>query len=117
VCFLEKEDGTLILSALCQDLCVWHNATMVARASGCYGDPFKAGRGVTQGGPLSPTRFNVVVDAVIRHWLSIVCEDAMDTEGFGLECQRKTALFYADDGLVASTDEEWLQGAFDLITL
>ena len=26
-------------------------------------------RGVTQGDPLPPTIFNVVVDAVVRHWL------------------------------------------------
>jgi hypothetical protein len=28
----------------------WTNATMVYRASGYYGTPFQAGRGVTQGG-------------------------------------------------------------------
>jgi hypothetical protein len=32
----------------------WTNATMVCRASGNYATPFCAGRGVTQGGPLSP---------------------------------------------------------------
>ena len=36
----------------------------------------------------------------------------MDSDGFGPECQRKCALFYADDGLVASTDPDWLQWAF-----
>ena len=40
---------------------------MVARAGGYYGTAFKGERGVTQGGPLSPTIFNVVVDAVVRH--------------------------------------------------
>jgi len=67
----------------------WHEAIMVDRVSGYmyYGDPFKVGRGVTQGGHCPPTLFNVVVDAVVRHWLSIVCEDAMD-EGFGPECHR-----------------------------
>ena len=34
-----------------------------------YGKEFKGLRGVTQGGTLSPTIFNMVVDAVIWHWL------------------------------------------------
>ena len=42
---------------------------MAARAGGYYGAAFKGKRGVTQGDPLSPTIFNVVVDAVVRHWL------------------------------------------------
>ena len=44
---------------------------MVARAEIYYRKGFKGGRGVTQGDPLSPTIFNVVVDAVVRHWLQI----------------------------------------------
>ena len=49
----------------------WEQKTMVARAGSYYGKGFKGGRGVTQGDPLSPTIFNVVVDAVVRHWLTI----------------------------------------------
>ena len=45
----------------------WHRLTMVARAGGYYGTAFGGERGVTQGDPLSPTSFNVVVDAVVRH--------------------------------------------------
>ena len=41
---------------------------MVARAGGYHGEAFKGERGVTQGDPLSPTIFNVVVDAAVRHW-------------------------------------------------
>jgi len=46
----------------------WRNATMVCRASGNYGTPFKAGRGVNQGGPLSAKLFNILVDAVTCEW-------------------------------------------------
>ena len=45
---------------------------MAARAGGYYGAAFKGTRGVTQGDPLSPTIFNVVVDAVFRHWLEVL---------------------------------------------
>ena len=42
---------------------------MAARAGGYYRKAFKGARGVTQGDPLSPTIFNVVVDAFVRHWI------------------------------------------------
>ena len=45
----------------------WHRLTMVARARGYYGAAFWGERGLTQGEPLSPTIFNVVVDAVVQH--------------------------------------------------
>ena len=48
----------------------WDKAQMVCRASGNYGVPFKAGRGVTQGGPLSAKLFNILVDAVAQEWLA-----------------------------------------------
>ena len=42
---------------------------MIARAGRYYGEAFKGARGFTQGDPLSPTIFNVVMDAVVRHWI------------------------------------------------
>ena len=49
---------------------------MVERAGGYYGKGFKGGRGVTQGDPLSPTIFNGVLDAVVRHWVTIAVTEA-----------------------------------------
>ena len=40
---------------------------MVARAGGDCGTEFQGVREVTQGDPLPPTIFNVVVDAVVRN--------------------------------------------------
>ena len=55
----------------------WDEAEMVCRAGGCYGKPFKAHRGVTQGGPFSPRVFNVMVDAIVREWIrQVVGDDA-----------------------------------------
>ena len=39
-------------------------------------DASKSNWGVTQGDLLSPTIFNVVVDAVVRHWVMMVLEEA-----------------------------------------
>ena len=54
---------------------------MVARVGRYYGTPFKGPQGVTQGGPLSPTIFNMVVDAVINNWVTLVV-------GWGSETRR-----------------------------
>ena len=49
---------------------------MVARAGGYYGAAFKGDQGVTQGDLLSPTIFNVVVDVVVIHWVTVMVEGA-----------------------------------------
>ena len=69
-------------------------------------------RGVTQGDPLSPTIFNVVVDAVVRHWVTIAVTQAENRRERGREGRHQDALFYADDGMLASCDPQWLQWAF-----
>ena len=48
---------------------------MVARSGGYYGAPFKGYLGVTQGYPLSPTIFKVVIGVVLMHWITTVVEE------------------------------------------
>jgi hypothetical protein len=93
----------------------WKEAVLVCRASGVYGDTFSAGRGVTQGGPLSPKLFNILVDAVVREWMDqmfggvaadAIPEDLMRTV---------LAIFYADDAYVASRQPARLQEALDIL--
>ena len=55
----------------------WYQLSMLAWAGGYFGSHSKGKRGVTQGGPISTTIFNVVVDAVMNYWVSVVEE----TEG------------------------------------
>ena len=47
----------------------WDRLRMFVRSGGYYGNSFKGFRGVTQGGPLSPTIFNVLVYAVVCNWV------------------------------------------------
>ena len=71
----------------------WGKSTMVARAGRYYGTGFKGGRGVTQGEPLSPTIFNVVVDAVVIHLVALELEEVEKRGGRGEEGRHQSALF------------------------
>ena len=90
----------------------------MCRASGNFGTPFKAGRGATQGGPLSAKLFIIMVDAVVREWMQLLREE-MDLEGEELDKIMETlfVIFFVDDAYLASRDPVFLQRAIDsLIT-
>ena len=58
-----------------------------------YGPPFKGYNIFIQGLPLSPTLFNMVVDAVICHWVTVVAETEAGIEGLGLPIRDLEAYF------------------------
>ena len=62
---------------------------------------------------MSPTLFNVLVDAVVRKWLVDVMDDmTLANAGFQSDdVGRLSSLFCADDGAIGSLDHEWLQRA------
>jgi Reverse transcriptase (RNA-dependent DNA polymerase) len=94
----------------------WQQQQIVARQSGFHGPAFIATRGGTQGGLFTPTLFNICVDNVIRYWLSLVVEDnQIISQGFGDTVDSRLALFYADDGLLSTTQTPWLQQALDIL--
>ena len=90
---------------------------MVARAGGYFGTGFKGERGMTEGDPLSPTIFNVLVDAVVRHWVTLAVEEAETRGEWGREGRHQAALLYADDGMVALSDPCWIQWAFNTLVV
>ena len=49
---------------------------MMARAGSYYGEAFQGARGVTQGDLLSHTIFNMVVDAVVIHRVTVMIDGA-----------------------------------------
>ena len=60
----------------------WDHLGMVARESGYCVSPFKRYSGVTKGKPIMPKLFDVVVGAVVRHYMTILKGEATDLEVF-----------------------------------
>ena len=58
----------------------------------------------------------MVVYAVIFHWVMVVMPTEEGMGGLGLTIIDLAAYFYADDGLLVSTQPERLQSLFDVLT-
>ena len=69
-------------------------------------------QGSVTGVPSAPTIFNVVVDAVVWHWVEYMVERTAKQGGCGQEGRHQNALFYADGGMMVSSDPGWMQGEF-----
>ena len=67
----------------------WGRLHMVARAGGYYGAAFKGFRWVTQGYPLPPNIFNVALDTVVQHWISLAAGRAGGKNGWGREVRHR----------------------------
>ena len=89
---------------------------MVARYRGYYGPTFKGYHRVTQGYPLYTKLFNVVMDAVIRHWVAMAAATEEGIDGLNLSIQDLVAYFYSDNGLIASTQPERTHQALNILT-
>ena len=49
---------------------------------------------------------------MVRHWPTIAAQEAERREERGREVRHQVALFYADYGMLVSSDPWWLQWAF-----
>ena len=58
----------------------------------------------------------MVVDTVIRHWVTVVITTEAGTVGLGLTIIDLEAYLYAKGGLMASIQPERLKRAFDVLT-
>ena len=93
----------------------WDHQQIVVSQAGYYGAPFSAQNGLTQGGIVSPTVFNVVCDAVVREWLFQLAQDGNGVDAPDALIRERLIGFYADDGFLASRDPEWLQRTLTLL--
>ena len=73
---------------------------MVTRLGHYYNNPFKGHQGFTHEDPLSPTIFNMVVDAVIFYWVTLVAGEESVTDGFEQAFKWLAAFFYVNDVLL-----------------
>ena len=79
----------------------WENHWIVPKQAEFFGRPFQATQSVTQGDVISPTIFNIVVDAILHAW-------ERDTANQG-----EITIFYADDRYFVGYDADELQAAVD----
>jgi hypothetical protein len=71
---------------------------------------------VTQGGPLLAKLFNIIVDAVVWEWMRLM-HPMIDNADSNLakRIAGLFAVFYVDDGYIASRDVEFLQEVLDIL--
>ena len=83
----------------------WERQEVVTFQNGLHGPQFLVTRGTTQGVLDSTTLFNVAVESVVRHCLSLTFEDeSVIHDGLEMAAGRSIGVFYAYNGLVASHD-------------
>ena len=88
----------------------WECKRLVPRSRRYYDRPFKMGQGVTQGDPVPPTIFNIVVNAVVRATLWEVYGPWEALHGLGWPAGNQKIVTYVDDDHVAGRNPIWMQG-------
>ena len=51
----------------------------------------------------------------MKNWVAVMVEGAEEQGERGQEVRHQSAIFCADDGMVALSEPHWLQGAFDTL--
>ena len=57
----------------------------------------------------------MVVNAAIRHWIDGIVDKTEEKGETGREGRHQSAVFYANDRMVLSSNPAWLQGAFSAL--
>ena len=56
---------------------LWYKKEVFTHQNGHHGPHFRSTRGTTQGGLISPTLFDFIVDNVVCNWLTLMVEDQL----------------------------------------
>ena len=89
----------------------WENLTFVPKLKRFLGMPLGTGRGVTQGDHASPMILNIVMDAVARTTLELVCAPQEAPHRTGWAAGERNLIFYAENGRIGGRDHIWVQDA------
>ena len=89
---------------------------MVSRSGHYCGALFTGSREVTQGYLLPPTICNMVFDALICHWETVVAGKDVGSEVFRRALLKLPSLFYADYGLIVSPQLAKLKESMEVLT-
>ena len=89
----------------------WDNLMLVPKVKRFLGTTFRTGIEVTQGYPDPPMIFNIVVDAVLRATLEVVCAPQEAGHGMGWATGERKLKFYAENGRIGGRDHIWVQDA------
>ena len=95
------------LQRLLQRYC--YKQAVVPKDGSLFGQPFRMERGVTQGIPLSPKIFNILVDAVVRAVLMELCGPREAHHRFGWAAGEQKIFFYVDNVRIAGRNPIWFQ--------
>ena len=89
----------------------WKRQRIVTKAGNYLGTLFGTGRLVTQGDPILPMIFKIVVDVMERAVLDVVCIPQEAQRGMGWAAGEINLVLYADGGRKAGRNHEWVQDA------
>ena len=87
----------------------WYNLMFVPKVKIFLGTPFGTVRGVTQVYPASHMIFNIMVDALVRATLEVICVPQEARHGMGWATGERNMIFYADVGRIGGRYHIWVQ--------
>ena len=94
----------------------WFHQQVMPRHNGFHGPTFLTKRGTMQGGLVSKTIFNVLVENFIRIWLAMTVDDQrVDHNGMGETSGRCLGVFYANEGMMGSGDADRLHHSMNFL--
>ena len=102
--------STLEIYSTCPCMCrllavFWNQQEFVTHKNGYHVLHFKSTQGTTQGRLISPTLFNLIVNNVVRNWITMTVDDQLVThEESVIAVGRCLVLFYAENDVVGSRD-------------